>query len=246
MTVSTTNTHDDDAYDCNHEYKNDPLSGDSSGIRNELWKSVTDNSGPIKDIDNLCSYSVVQMMSRNDAAKKKMLDDILNHGEFWLIIEIVWKKSQNICLVPKECIGFQFHGWMSQLSKKWMLNVVQWWCFDRVERNTWCYSRLWRYLTKHLSCTVAISRVNSQGFMTMQMRKAPKNVAPVLRGCLLFCSCIAPKFCQYLLKFWKKRAIVAGNTNLDNDYGLCLDYSLSSKLSLLEQLFCFFSFQSTV
>mmetsp|Transcript_7891 Transcript_7891/g.13870 ORF Transcript_7891/g.13870 Transcript_7891/m.13870 type:complete len:83 (-) Transcript_7891:482-730(-) len=82
MTVSTTNTHDDDAYDCNHEYKNDPLSGDSSGIRNELWKSVTDNSGPIKDIDNLCSYSVVQMMSRNDAAKKKMLDDILNHGEF--------------------------------------------------------------------------------------------------------------------------------------------------------------------
>eukprot|EP00579_Thalassiosira_antarctica_P023409 CAMPEP_0201988178 /NCGR_PEP_ID=MMETSP0904-20121228/92187_1 /ASSEMBLY_ACC=CAM_ASM_000553 /TAXON_ID=420261 /ORGANISM="Thalassiosira antarctica, Strain CCMP982" /LENGTH=149 /DNA_ID=CAMNT_0048542329 /DNA_START=645 /DNA_END=1095 /DNA_ORIENTATION=+ len=64
---------------------NDILSKDSTGIRNELWKSATetDNNGPIKAVDYyLCSYSVVHMTSRNDAASKKLLNDIINHGEF--------------------------------------------------------------------------------------------------------------------------------------------------------------------
>jgi len=79
MTISTTNTRDDT------DTVNDILSKDSTGIRNELWKSATetDNNGPIKAVDYyLCSYSVVHMTSRNDAASKKLLNDIINHGEF--------------------------------------------------------------------------------------------------------------------------------------------------------------------
>eukprot|EP00579_Thalassiosira_antarctica_P007599 CAMPEP_0201877570 /NCGR_PEP_ID=MMETSP0902-20130614/8962_1 /ASSEMBLY_ACC=CAM_ASM_000551 /TAXON_ID=420261 /ORGANISM="Thalassiosira antarctica, Strain CCMP982" /LENGTH=149 /DNA_ID=CAMNT_0048405043 /DNA_START=92 /DNA_END=538 /DNA_ORIENTATION=+ len=69
MSISTNNTRDDTV--------NDILSKDSTGSRNDLWKSATDNNGSIKAIDNLCSYSVVQTMSRNDAARKKfLLDDI--------------------------------------------------------------------------------------------------------------------------------------------------------------------------
>ena len=68
MTIST-NTRDDTV--------NDILSKYSTGIRIDLWNSATDNNGSLKAVDNLCSYSVVQTMSRNDADMKKfLLDDI--------------------------------------------------------------------------------------------------------------------------------------------------------------------------
>ena len=97
MTISTSHTR--------YDTVNDILSKDSTGIRNDLWKSATDtdNNGPIKAIGYLCSYSVAHMTRRNDTASKKLLDDsysvahmtsrndaatkklldaLLNHGEF--------------------------------------------------------------------------------------------------------------------------------------------------------------------
>jgi len=62
--------------------EDEKLSRDSTGYRNDLWKGASDGSGPIKNVDTLCSHSVTQMMSRNDAARQKILDDMLNHGEF--------------------------------------------------------------------------------------------------------------------------------------------------------------------
>lgn len=59
------------------------ISMDSShGITNELWKGATEKDGPVKAVDDIISYSVVRLMSRNDAARQKMLEDMLNHGEF--------------------------------------------------------------------------------------------------------------------------------------------------------------------
>ena len=79
MAISNNNTRDDTVNDI---LRLSEVSEDSTGIRNDLWKNATDNNGPIKAVDKLCSSSVVQIMSRNDAARKKLLDDILNHGEF--------------------------------------------------------------------------------------------------------------------------------------------------------------------
>mmetsp|Transcript_39680 Transcript_39680/g.67638 ORF Transcript_39680/g.67638 Transcript_39680/m.67638 type:complete len:160 (-) Transcript_39680:234-713(-) len=80
MTVSTANSRDDveDAENSSSAR----FSDDSTGIRNDLWEGATATNGPIKDMDKLCNFSVVQIMSRSDAFQKKMLDDFLNHGEF--------------------------------------------------------------------------------------------------------------------------------------------------------------------
>lgn len=81
MTIFSANiTHDDATCDGWSKY--------SLGCRRKrsvkhcLWNSTSDSNGHIKLMDNLCRDQVVHMMSRNDAARKKMLDDILNHGEF--------------------------------------------------------------------------------------------------------------------------------------------------------------------
>lgn len=80
-TSSNTKPQDDDT---DIEWQ-DRLSKDTGGtgdIRKDLWKSTSDSNGQIKLVDNLCRDKVVHMMSRNDAARKKLLDDMLNHGEF--------------------------------------------------------------------------------------------------------------------------------------------------------------------
>lgn len=51
-------------------------------VRHGLWKSAVDNHGPISRVDELCRDQVVSLMSRNDATRKKLLDEWLNHGEF--------------------------------------------------------------------------------------------------------------------------------------------------------------------
>jgi len=43
---------------------------------------LADDEGPVKQIDNLCFDRVVRMMSLDDAARKKMFDNMLNHWEF--------------------------------------------------------------------------------------------------------------------------------------------------------------------
>ena len=46
-----------------------------------LWNCTTD-SDEIKLADDRCNRAVVQIMSRSEASRKLLLDDILNHGEF--------------------------------------------------------------------------------------------------------------------------------------------------------------------
>lgn len=56
-----------------------------SSVRHCLWRSAldkTDGGGPISHVDELCRDQVVSLMSRNDVMRKKLLDDMLNHGEF--------------------------------------------------------------------------------------------------------------------------------------------------------------------
>jgi len=71
---SNSNAHDDSA-------RSDRLSN-HTGIRQDLWRSASYSNEQIKLADVNCSNVVVQLMSRNGAARKKLLDDLLNHGEF--------------------------------------------------------------------------------------------------------------------------------------------------------------------
>lgn len=56
--------------------------GSDSGIRDDLWRSLSDLHGPMKQVEERCSDAVVLIMSRSDARRKIMLDAFLNHGEF--------------------------------------------------------------------------------------------------------------------------------------------------------------------
>mmetsp|Transcript_16256 Transcript_16256/g.35146 ORF Transcript_16256/g.35146 Transcript_16256/m.35146 type:complete len:159 (-) Transcript_16256:255-731(-) len=54
----------------------------SRSVKHCLWKVASDSNGPMTRVDDLCRDQIVHMMSSNEAARKKLLDDMLNHGEF--------------------------------------------------------------------------------------------------------------------------------------------------------------------
>ena len=59
------------------------ISEDSaSTTRSDLLWNCTTDSDEIKLADDRCNRAVVQIMSRSEASRKLLLDDILNHGEF--------------------------------------------------------------------------------------------------------------------------------------------------------------------
>ena len=55
---------------------------DTRGVKHCLWKATSSSRGLISHVDDLCREQIIYMMSRPEAARKKILDDILNHGEF--------------------------------------------------------------------------------------------------------------------------------------------------------------------
>ena len=69
-TSSSTNGHDDS------------VRSNFSDIRQDLWRSASDCNEQIKRVDCLCSEMVVQFMSRNETVRMKMLEVVLNRGEF--------------------------------------------------------------------------------------------------------------------------------------------------------------------
>ncbi|KAL9184539.1 hypothetical protein ACHAXT_012509 [Thalassiosira profunda] len=60
-----------------------PSMDSTSSVAKDLWRSATAVDGPIAAVDYTCKYdSVVMIMSRDEETRKKVLDDLLNHGEF--------------------------------------------------------------------------------------------------------------------------------------------------------------------
>ena len=51
-------------------------------IQHFLWKSAGDANGPIRKLDEMCFDRVVHLMIMSDRAQAKLLDSMLNRGEF--------------------------------------------------------------------------------------------------------------------------------------------------------------------